>query len=293
MRILFTIPHYYHYEAGGQFCSLTQEPQVRMTAVATCLSALWNTFGREQRMLHIARRAAIPANQDLSHEFDVVVCTTRGHHLLDQLPTHARLCTHHATQVEPLLLGFECQAVLRDALGRYDYYAYLEDDLILLDPCFFHKLAWFDRMTGFECLLQPNRYEVAGNMVARKVYVDGDLRPGVTSGVRDVHASPEITAEAFGAPVRFRPVLNPHAGCYFLTAAQMTYWAGQPYFLDRDTSFIGPLESAATLGIFRTFSVYKPAREQAGFLEIQHVGTQFLSQVGTQLPLADNEPSRF
>ena len=213
MKILFAIPHYYHYEPGGRYCSLAQEPQVRK------------------------------------------------------------------------------QAVLRDALGRYDYYAYLEDDLILLDPCFFHKLAWFDSIAGFESLLQPNRYEVADSMVARKVYVDGDLRPRVTSGVREVQASPEITAEAFGAPVRFRPALNPHSGCYFLTAEQMTYWAGQSYFLDRDTSFIGPLESAATLGIFRAFSVYKPVREQAGFLEIQHVGTQFLNQVGTELPLADNDPS--
>ncbi len=29
----------------------------------------------------------------------------------------------------------------------------------------------------------------------------------------------------------------------------MKEWASKPYFLDRDTSFIGPLESAATLGI--------------------------------------------
>ena len=289
MKILFAIPHYYHHEPGGRFCSLAQEPQVRKQAVAACLSALWNIFGREQRMLHIARRAAIPANQDLSHEIDLVVCTTRGRHLLDQLPVPAQLYTHHAMQVEPLLLGFECQAVLRDALGRYDYYAHLEDDLILLDPWFFHKLAWFDRLAGRECLLQPNRYEVAGYVVARKVYVDGDLRPRVTAQVRDVAASPEITAEAFGAPVRFRPALNPHAGCYFLTAEQMAFWAGQSYFLDRDTGFIGPLESAATLGILKAFQVYKPAREQAGFLEIQHVGTQFLSQVGTQLPLADDE----
>jgi len=212
MKILFAIPHYYHYEPGGRYCSLAQEPQVRK------------------------------------------------------------------------------QAVLRDALGRYDYYAYLEDDLILLDPWFFHKLAWFDRLAGARCLLQPNRYEVAGYVVARKVYVDGDQRPSLTARVRDVQASPEITAEAFGAPLRFRPALNPHAGCYFLTAEQMTYWAGQPYFLDRDLGFIGPLESAATLGNLRAFSIFKPAREQASFLEIQHVGTQFLSQVGTYLSIVDDAP---
>ena len=59
----------------------------------------------------------------------------------------------------------------------------------------------------------------------------------------------------------------------------METWARQPYFLDRDTRFVGPLESAATLGIMRTFRVYKAAVESAGFLEIEHFGTSFLGQL--------------
>ena len=59
----------------------------------------------------------------------------------------------------------------------------------------------------------------------------------------------------------------------------METWSRQPHFLDRDTSFIGPLESAATLGIMRTFRVYKPAVESAGFLEIEHFGTSFLGEL--------------
>ncbi len=59
----------------------------------------------------------------------------------------------------------------------------------------------------------------------------------------------------------------------------METWARQPYFLDRDTRFIGPLESAATLGIMRTFRVYKAAAENAGFFEIEHFGTSFLGQL--------------
>ncbi len=85
--------------------------------------------------------------------------------------------------------------------------------------------------------------------------------------------------------VTFNRALNPHAGCYFLNAEQMDYWAKKPYFLDRDTSFISPLESAATLGIMKTFRVYKAASEQANFLEIQHFGTAFLSLIGQKLDL--------
>ena len=59
----------------------------------------------------------------------------------------------------------------------------------------------------------------------------------------------------------------------------MQTWSRKPYFLDRDTSFIGPLESAATLGVMCAFRVYKPAREHAGFLEIEHFGTRFLENL--------------
>jgi hypothetical protein len=82
-----------------------------------------------------------------------------------------------------------------------------------------------------------------------------------------------------GIPIRFCRPANPHSGCFFLNAAQMSRWAARPDFLDRDTSFIGPLESAATLGIMRTFRVYKPTVENANFLEIEHHGTGFIGQL--------------
>jgi hypothetical protein len=90
-------------------------------------------------------------------------------------------------------------------------------------------------------------------------------------------------------PVTFRRTFNPHAGCYFLNGEQMREWASKPYFLDRDTNFIGPLESAATLGIMKTFRIYKTAGPDASFLEIQHFGTTFLSLIGNQIPFAEDK----
>ena len=70
-----------------------------------------------------------------------VVCTTGDRHLLDRLMLPAGSYSHHPTGCPPALLGFECHAVLRDRLGDYDYYAYLEDDLIARDPWLFVKLG--------------------------------------------------------------------------------------------------------------------------------------------------------
>lgn len=287
MKILFAIPHYFDPSGGGRHASLANDARPRIQALSACLASLHHVFGQEQKQIDIARRVVVPANQAQRHEIEVVVCTTGGRHLLAETPIPPQLYRHCPSSAEPLLLGYECQQVFRDSLGRFDYYCYLEDDLILNDPWFFFKLAWFNRLARDDCLLQPNRYEMLSYVVGRKAYIDGDLRPDVYSRFRDQDSLPEIAAEALGVPVVFRPARNPHSGCYFLSASQMAHWAAQPYFLDRDASFVGPLESAATLGILRAFTIYKPAREQAAFLEIQHHGGQFLVQLGTQLPIVE------
>jgi hypothetical protein len=142
------------------------------------------------------------------------------------------------------------------------------------------KLTWFTNQLGHDVLLQPNRYEVGPLLgLVHKAYIDGDLIDEVTAPFQDVRVNPSATGSLLGTNVTFQRAKNPHAGCFFLNARQMETWTRQPYFLDRDTSFIGPLESAATLGVMRTFRVYKPAQESAGFLEIEHFGTGFLDNL--------------
>lgn len=266
MRILVTIPHYYAPDGQAQHGSLASGAARRLTCFLACLSRLHETLGGWQRLTHSAHpHGGIEANQDLRHDVDIVVCTTGGRHLVDRLPPG--LCRHHESEAEARLLGYECHAVLRDALGRYDWYCFLEDDLLLTDPLFFPKVSWFLGVAGDDAVLLPNRFE---RDVARKLYVDGALRRPVSAEFQDRGDRPVIEAEAFGQPLAFVRVDNPHSGCFFLTEAQMRQWSTRPWFLDRSTAFWGPLESAATLGLMRTFRVYKPARRNAGFLELLH-----------------------
>ncbi|MHC5825038.1 MAG: calcium-binding protein, partial [Nostoc sp.] len=118
-----------------------------------------------------------------------------------------------------------------------------------------------------------------------KAYIDGDLALRVTAPFQNVQEQQELNGTILNTPITFRRALNPHAGCYFLNANQMAHWANQTYFIDRDISFVGPLESAATLGIMKTFRIYKTSPEQASFLEIQHFGTGFLGLIGGQVGL--------
>ena len=56
----------------------------------------------------------------------------------------------------------------------------------------------------------------------------------------------------------------------------MQRFAAEPHFMDKAASFIGPLESAATLALMRSFAVYKPALDCADFLEIEHQDDRFM-----------------
>ncbi|MDY6896589.1 MAG: calcium-binding protein [Cyanobacteriota bacterium] len=286
MRILFTIAHFFNSAIKGRHASERSKSRFRLQALSMNIAALHQLFGKSQNMIDIEQKLAFGANQFQQNEIDVLIFTSGDYHLLNQLQVPKKFYVHNPTNVEPLLLGFECQAVLRDYLGKYDYYCFLEDDLIIHDPWFFIKLNWFNQNLGYLNLLQPNRYEISFKGLADKAYIDGNLASRVTAPFQNVLKKSVIEGKVMNVPISFNRTLNPHAGCYFLNAEQMDYWAKKPYFLDRDTSFIGPLESAATLGIMKTFRIYKSVPEQANFLEIQHFGTAFLSLIGQKVGLA-------
>jgi hypothetical protein len=284
MRLLVTIPHYARPETADsekpRYRSLAADLSQRVQALTACLTALHSLYNGDHWFIDHAQREAQRAEPILPCTLDVVICTTQGCHLLDLLPVDPCHFSHLPTDAEPLFLGFACQAVLHERLGRYDWYGYLEDDLIMRDPWHFIKLAWFNRLAGDDMVLQANRFEAGLNLATAKVYVDGTLARRVTAPFQNVDDSaPIVVAEVMGAPVRFERTLNPHSGCFFLNARQMAHWAAQPHFLDHDSRFIGPLETTATLGIMRTFKVYRPAPPNADFLEVQHFGTSYLEKL--------------
>jgi hypothetical protein len=291
MRIVAAIPHYY--AAGGASSpdgrwhgSFGHAAHTRASALAACIASLHQLYGPAQHVIEHATRVARAANERTTANLDVLVCTTDENHLLDRLNLPVGSFIHRPADCAPPLLGFECHSLLRDRLGDYDYYVYIEDDLISRDPWLFVKLGWFTAQLGDQVVLQPNRYEVGPLGLVHKAYIDGDLPPNVTAPFQDLTVRPVATGHLLGTTVAFERAKNPHAGCYFLNARQMESWARKPYFLDRDTSFIGPLESAATLGLMRTFRVYKPAAESAAFLEIEHFGTSFLGQLRRRADVA-------
>ena len=267
MKILATIAHFFDPQGDSYYGSTSPNAAPRAQALTRAIMALHQNFGKKQvKLLNRKKRIMTAVNTDDLCDVDVIVCTTGGKHLLGELALRKEYFTQRETKAEPLMLGFECHEVLRERLGDYDFQ----------DPWFFAKLKWFCEAAGGDALLMPNRFELSETEPIPKLYIDGHVSDKFASEWQDINDQRGLKATVMGRMVGFERPTNPHSGCFFLNAAQMARWAGEPYFLDRDTGFAGPLESAATLGVMKTFRIYKPAPAFAGFLEILHANARYL-----------------
>lgn len=271
MRILFVIPHYF---GAGPTCYGSTDPaqrKRRIRALRASIASLHQQFGCRQNLLLAGgdRRAV---NQMMTNEVDIVVCVTGSNHVADETGLPPGLFRLHSAEVDdPRFLGFTCYDVLREEFGRYDWYCFLEDDIVITDPLFFWKLqAFYNAVGDARYLLQPNRYEVAA---AEKAYIDGPLwedSAEFLSQLRLPGCVEEIQLPFGASTFRMTPAENPHSGCFFLTPAHLRHMLEQPWYGERVAGYAGPLESAATMYIMTLFHLFKPTEECAAFLEVRH-----------------------
>jgi hypothetical protein len=279
LRILVVIPHYFGPSDPAnnlpEYAS-NIEPIGRIAALNEMIVALLGHFGRDRYTFTgeaIAADGGAPPRQ-----VDIVIMTMRDRNILAQLGLAPGTFNIEYVDGKAPWIPLHAQSLLRDRLGSYDFYCYMEDDLIIRDPAFFEKLLWFQRTFGPKTLLAPVRFELASTGTPAKVIIDPELPEDLTARFRRPGQKHEIAGIWNGRSQTFQLANNPHAGCFFLTQQQMAYWVEQPSFDDHDASWIGPMESAGTLSIGKVFDIYKPVRPDPFFLEVQHFGARYAAQ---------------
>ncbi|WP_413207435.1 hypothetical protein [Rhodospirillum sp. A1_3_36] len=293
-KALVTIPHYYRptgTETGHASLNPTRREE-RLRNLEACLFHLAALFGDRGRYGARHDTATVhPAANPLAVDLDIVVNTTGGHHLLDDLSIPPDWYEHREVPLEdPLFLGFAAQEVLRDRSGGYDWYIYLEDDLILQDAFFLAKLAQVNRL--FEAhplaerprLLLPHRWEDPLGRDRERKSVFTKCYPDWRLSEHSIFPGQPIAFDHLGMTVTLEPAVGPHAGCFFLNAAQMARLATHPLFLDTREIWITPLDSAATKAIANAFALFKPSLDSAPFFELRHASPLTLDQLFDQGP---------
>ena len=281
MNILFVIVHHWNPAGSGTHQSLRPDPTPRIVALQSQLLSLLR-YGPNQSVFHMKDRAVYRTNDSFKNNIYIKIVTDGTHHVLDRLNTDFLSSFEHVPVniTNPRYLGFEVQRVLSEDLHLdYDYYCFLEDDLVLTDPQFFEKLDHFNSSFGDEYVLLPNRFEQpCFPHPVDILYIDGPINENEYSFMKIPPIS-KITLPWYPDSVSLTSPSNPHSGCFFLNKSQLSHWSSSSIWLDLDTSFISPLESAATLGIAKTFYCVKPSLEYASWFHLQHSGDSFHSLI--------------
>ena len=275
MRAAFLIPHVFRGDNPHSLhgSSWARARQTRRDTFDRAIFQIHSLWGDRHSALDTPELKVLPGANPFAIDFDIFVFTTGDMHLMADLRTRA-LFKHVPTTAEPMFVGFECAKWIGDHLNKYDYYFYLEDDLLIHDPLFLIKIETFNRLVSDQfpkALLQPQRYELS--LLAHDPNVIKNIdRLYIDYANRDQPAGkgPPITLTFLGLPISFEPALNAHSGCYILSNRQAEIVVAHPDFLAHGKMYDFPLDTAATAFVAQALDVYKPARQSLSFLDIQH-----------------------
>jgi hypothetical protein len=276
MRILLALVHYFKAEPNTRYSSTKEELRgERAVAIRSVIDAWRGHCGP----------VAIKNHAEMRYEFqesgedtlDNVVLVNGDNHLLDRDYCAARNVRLVNIKLDnPRMLGFGTQLLFADAASSYDMFIYSEDDLKPSDGNFVSRVMAFQEEFGWRRLLLPNRYEWNLNGHALKTLIDGDVPPEWVKPYEEKLPDETVLSQYFpGRTVTYKRAANPHAGIFAITAEQLAHWMKQPHYRDGDCSFLSPLESAATLGVLKTFPIYKSFGSDAGWFEIEHLDNKF------------------
>lgn len=199
-------------------------------------------------------------------DLTLLVHSLPGRHVADGLPAYQRdfIQLVEKPDWDPMYIGYRVQDDLVSRVNDYDWFIFIEDDIVISDSYFLEKVAAFNRAScDKKTLLFPNRYEM---YEGKKSYID--------LTIDDEVAWDRISIiESDGA--KLAECSNPHSAIYCLTQEQMRYWIKSGRTWKNESIMVGPLESAATFCLMECFSIYKPHPQNLNYFEVRHYDTKY------------------
>ncbi len=202
----------------------------------------------------------------LSHvnELKIVVVTVDGANVTDSLPRE--LLEYVEIRMEkpddPMTLGFLGQDVFFARAADYDWFIWMEDDIVIEDAMILEKIEAFNAAVGRpEVLLMPNRFEFYHGV---KFHTD-------------MYAWSVVSPVTLGRWT-FKQCGNANAGCYFLNRDQMSRFREKARGTYMRQSIFGLLESAGWGQLLECFQVYRPCHPNLHFLEVRHWDVRFYEE---------------
>ena len=276
LKYAFVIPHCFLGDAINRMhgSSRLGVRRLRSSVLDEVIFQIHNLFGQRHWTLDCATMNRVGGLNSFSVDFQIFVMTTGKSHLLSDLQTYPTHFEHIKTRVEPQFLGWECARWISNHLGEFDYFIYLEDDLIIRDQTFLKKVSYFNAISGqavTNAVLQPQRYERALNTKDKrtlanieKLYIDYAKSDDV------IPEGPPLNVHFMDMEIELEVARNPHAGCYIVNSEQAERMCSHSDFLNPEKIYISPLDTAASAFLARTHTIYKTSIRNLSFFEVEH-----------------------
>jgi hypothetical protein len=199
-------------------------------------------------------------------ELTILVSTLPNRHVVDFLPDYQKDCVQllQEPNCDPMYVGFRVQDEFVKRVEDFDWFLFIEDDIVVHDSLLLEKLEKFNQYCGRpDAVLLPNRYEM---WEGRKTYIDLTI---------DVRIAWNRLSLIQIEGIKYAECTNPHSAFYCLSQAQMKTWIQSGQSWKYQDVMVGPLESAATFCLLECFSLYKPHPANLYFLEVRHHDTKY------------------
>lgn len=199
-------------------------------------------------------------------ELTILISTLPNRHITAYLPEYQKRCIHvlEEPDCDPMFAGFRAQDEFIKRLDHFDWFLFIEDDIVIHDSFCLEKLARFNQDCGYsDAVLLPNRYEL---WEGTKNYIDLTLDDEV-----GWNKLSEIEIEG----VKYAECTNPHSALYCLSQSQLRRWIKSGRKWKYQDVMVGPLESAATFCLLECFRLYKPHPTNLHFWEVKHHDTKY------------------
>ena len=290
LRLRVAIPHFFHEGAsdgsGGYGSGQHGNRLRRSLALARCLGSVLalNRAPRDwilniaERQMELTPLSCLGGLKAVQVELHLFVCGE--HWLQDVVELYASRIQFHRLELEdPRQLPLETVHQLLGLQAPADLSLYLEDDLVIQDPLYADKQAWFHQRTEHRLVLMPHRREPTVANAPQQLYVDGPIKLAGQDG--PVWASDEqvVARGRFreGPEIGFVKASNPHSGSFCVSAPQLEHLRQASWPPD---AFVGPLETAATGTVLQHFPLLKPSWACREFLALEHAHPSFLRLFG-------------
>jgi hypothetical protein len=199
-------------------------------------------------------------------ELTIVISTLPHRHITAYLPEYQQRCIEvlEAPDCNPMYVGFRAQDELIKRLHEFDWFLFVEDDIVIHDSFCLEKLEKFNQQCGYDnAVLLPNRYEM---WEGTKNYIDLTIDSEV-----GWNKLSEIQIEG----IKYAECTNPHSALYCLSKSQLNHWVKSGRKWKYQDVMVGPLESAATFCLLECFRLYKPHPANLHFWEVKHYDTKY------------------